>query len=82
MEHDAEQIRPKFFAVALQPMVVRRALGYALVVGTILVAINHGDALMAGEASRAMLLKIGLTVCVPYCVSTASSVGAIRNPAS
>lgn len=82
MENDAEQSRPSFFAVAVQPTVMRRALGYALVVGSILVAINHGDALVAGEASLEILLKIALTVCVPYCVSTASSVAAIRNPGS
>ena len=71
--------RPTFIAVAIQPAVVRRALGYAVVVGAVLVAINHGDVLLAGLASPKLLMKIGLTFCVPYCVSTASSVGAIRN---
>jgi hypothetical protein len=79
MEDNAEQSRPSFLAVAGRPTVVRRALGYALVVGAILVTINQGDVILAGAISGKVLWKIGLTVCVPYCVSTASSVGAIRN---
>ena len=58
---------------------VRRALIYAVVVGGILIAINHGDAILAGEVSGARLLKMGLTAMVPYAVSTLSSVGALRS---
>ena len=63
---------------------VRRALTYAVVVGAILIAINHGDALLRGEIDGARLAKMGLTVLVPYLVSTLSSVGAWRehSPAS
>ncbi len=63
---------------ALQPSVVRRAMAYAVVVGTVLIAINHGDALLSGEVNSARLVKMGLTVTVPYVVSTLSSVGALR----
>jgi hypothetical protein len=66
-------------SLAVEPKIVRRALGYAIVVGAILIAINHGDSLLAGQISREQALKMLLTICVPYCVSTASSVGAIRN---
>ncbi len=66
-------------SVASEPRVVRRALGYGLVVGSILIAINHGDALLQGELGSDRLLKMGLTVTVPYLVSTFSSVGAIRD---
>lgn len=59
--------------------VVRRALGFAAVVGALLVAINHGDALLRGEASGGRWLRIGLTVLVPYAVSTLSSVLALRD---
>ena len=58
--------------------VVLRALKYALVVGAILIAINHADALLEGEVDGTRLLKMALTVLVPYLVSTLSSVGAIR----
>jgi hypothetical protein len=66
----------RWLALALEGRVVRRALGFAAVVGSILIAINHGDALLAGELDGRRLLKMGLTVLVPYCVSTLSSVAA------
>jgi len=70
---------PGFLALALSPRVVRRALLYALVVGAILIAINHGDALLAGHVGSERWWKMGLTVLVPYTVSTLSSVGALRS---
>jgi len=69
-----------FLGLALRGPVVRRALGFALVVGALLVAINYGDALLGQRALGALdWLKMGLTVCVPYVVSTLSSVAAIRD---
>ena len=69
-----------FVGVALRGPVVRRALGFALVVGAVLVGINYGDALLGQRAlSASDWLKMGLTVCVPYVVSTLSSVAAIRD---
>lgn len=64
--------------MATERSVVRRALGVAAVVGTVLVAINHGDALLRGEVSTGRVFRILLTMLVPYCVSTYSSVGALR----
>lgn len=58
--------------------VVRRALRFAFVVGAILVAINHGDAIVRGELGTGRILQMALTVLVPYAVSTLSSVLAIR----
>lgn len=46
----------------------RKAFVTAVVVGTILVFINHGDAILAGEKPE--LHKIILTYCVPYLVTT------------
>jgi len=62
----------------LQPSVVKRALKYAVVVGAILITINHGDAILRGDLPPARLFRMGLTVLVPYVVSTLSSVGAMR----
>lgn len=67
-----------WLALALSRGVVRRALVMAVIVGALLIAINHGDALLRGDLDGARLLKIGLTLLVPYCVSTVSSVGAMR----
>jgi hypothetical protein len=50
-------------------------------VGSVLIAINHGDALIAGQIDAARCWKMGLTVLVPYAVSTLSSVGALRSVA-
>lgn len=64
---------------AVQPTVVLRALAYAAVVGAILIAINHGEALLAGDFGAGRLARMGLTAAVPYVVSTLSSVGAVRS---
>jgi hypothetical protein len=69
---------PRPLAIAFEPNVVRRALAFAFVVGSVLVAINHGDALLSGGMTPARWLKAGLTVMVPYVVSTWSSVLALR----
>lgn len=68
--------------LAMSPSVVRRGLAYAIVVGAILIAINHGDALLRGEMTAELGWRMGLTVLVPYIVSTLSSVGAMRKAAS
>ncbi len=68
----------EWISIATERSIVLRGLRYAVLVGAILIAINHGDALLAGEVSMGRSLKMLLTVFVPYCVSTASSVGAIR----
>jgi len=74
-----EDRRATWLGMATEGSVVRRALLYAIVVGAILVGINHGPAFLAGEVTTARLLQMGLTVLVPYTVSTLSSVGALRS---
>jgi len=69
---------PSALAIACQARVVRRALAFAVVVGSVLIAINHGNALLAGEVDSTRGLKMALTVLVPYVVSTWSSVLALR----
>ncbi|MEO2035768.1 MAG: nitrate/nitrite transporter NrtS [Planctomycetaceae bacterium] len=65
-------------AIAFSWPVVRRALGYALVVGLVLATINHGDCLLMGHFGMdGCLIKSALTACVPYVVSTLSSVQAL-----
>ena len=68
-----------WFELALSRAVVHRALGYGVVVGAILISINHGDAILRGDLEPVRLFKMGLTVMVPYTVSTLSSVQAIRS---
>lgn len=71
-----ESIRT-YAKLACQPSVVRRALKYAVVVGTVLIAINHGDAVLRGELEAGRVARMALTTLVPYVVSTLSSVGAM-----
>ena len=66
----------EWLSVACERGIVLRACKYAIVVGAVLITINHGDALLAGDLDLRRLLKMGLTLLVPYVVSTLSSVGA------
>jgi hypothetical protein len=67
-----------WLALACSGPVVRRALVFAVVVGSVLVVINHGHALLRGEVDAGRGLRMGLTLLVPYVVSTLSSVLALR----
>ena len=62
---------------AIQKELVKRSLKVAVIVGTILVAINQGDALLAGGLPAEAVWKIPMTYLVPYCVSTYASVSAV-----
>ena len=68
----------EWIRLACEASVVRRALGYAVVVGAILIAINHGAAILNGDLTVERLIQMGLSVLVPYLVSTSSSVGVMR----
>ncbi len=56
-------------AVVLHPAHLRKTIGVALFVGTILFTINQLDVVVAGGASPRLLVKVGLTYLVPFCVS-------------
>jgi hypothetical protein len=69
----------EWLRLACEPAVVRRALRTMAVVGAILIAINHGDALLRGDIDGLRVFRILLTLFVPYAVSTTSSVAALRS---
>ena len=48
---------------------LRRTVGVALVVGTVLFAINQLDVVLRHRATTVTYLKGGLTYLVPFCVS-------------
>jgi hypothetical protein len=56
-------------SVILQPQHLRRTITIALVVGTILTAINQADVIARGDASSATLAKAALNYLVPFIVS-------------
>ncbi|MFN2099011.1 nitrate/nitrite transporter NrtS [Altererythrobacter sp. MF3-039] len=57
--------------------VAKRSLGVAIVVGTILTAINQGDLILAGRMP--VLWKVALTYLVPYFVATYGAYAALAN---
>jgi len=59
-----------FFRYAQDPVCVGRAIKVALVIGTIIVLLNHFDAIMDGTVSRTNILQMLITYTVPFCVST------------
>jgi len=63
---------------AAHPATARRALITGVIVGVVLIAVNHGPAIISGQITGARIIQMCLTVLVPYVVSTVSSV-ATRN---
>lgn len=66
---------------ALGPSVWGRSLRAAIVVGTVLTALNHGDAILAREPSPTWWWKIPLTYLVPFVVATYGALGTSRSMA-
>ena len=62
---------------AMRPEVYRRSRRVALLVGTILIGINYFDRIFAGTLQPIDYMKMLMTYCVPFCVSTHASVSAI-----
>ena len=73
---DGQDRRAGFLVLATADGVFKRSVLTALVVGTILTAINQGDAILAGAMPN--LIKAGLNYLVPYCVATYGAVSAKR----
>ena len=68
-----------WIGLALRPDIVLRSTKVALIVGTLLAAINHGDRLLAANLDAEAVLKILLTYLVPFCVATWSAVQTAKN---
>ena len=64
----AESQNMNFFYLILSDGTPKRAFLTALVVGSFLTAINHGDLMLEGALPP--IWKILLTYCVPYCVTS------------
>ena len=56
-------------ALRFRPL-VRRSAMTSLVVGTVLVAINQGGPLLAGQFPLSLAWQVPLTYIVPFCVAT------------
>jgi hypothetical protein len=71
-----------WLTLAIARSVVTRASWTALVVGSLLILINYGELIFMGNLHDIPLLKVALTYCVPYGVSTFSAVEAMRSKQS
>jgi hypothetical protein len=58
-------------AVVIYPRHLRKTISIALVVGTILFAINQLDVVLGGNATTVVWIKSAVTYLVPFCVSNA-----------
>lgn len=65
--------------IARRRDIATRAFKVAIVVGTLLTLINQGNLLLTGMVTPEVLVKILLTYCVPYCVSTYAGVEVVRD---
>jgi hypothetical protein len=61
---------PEALRLCVRARYLRRTVGVALVVGTILFVINQLDVVLRGHATPGVVLKVALTYLVPFCVST------------
>ena len=66
----------------LQPQHLRRTITIALVVGTILTAINHADVIARGDATSATFAKAALNYLVPFIVSNLGLLAGTRGDSS
>jgi hypothetical protein len=57
---------------------LRRSLRIAAIIGSVLLAINQGDALVAGQLQSSLAWKIPLTFAVPFIVATWSGLSNSR----
>ncbi|WP_375276438.1 nitrate/nitrite transporter NrtS [Alteromonas australica] len=66
--------KPHWLAIAFRASVVTRGIKIALIVGSVLALLNHGDKIFSATLSQSDLYRILVTYLVPYCVSTYSAV--------
>ncbi len=76
-----ERVR-SWLTIATSSSVLRRSGVTCVLVGTILVAINHGESLLQGRIDPVTAVQIALTFLVPFVVSMTSSVAAIEGHGS
>ncbi len=62
----------RFMDLAFSDGTPKKAFFTALVVGTVLTVINHGDVILSGNYPPP--IKVLLTYCVPFCVTTWGSI--------
>ena len=68
-----------FSSIFFSSKVMKRAIKVAVIVGTILAFINHGDTILAGDLTSVCWTKMALSTLVPYIVApTTATLGIIE----
>jgi hypothetical protein len=63
---------------ARRPAVFRRCVLIAVVVGSLLTAVNLGGSIVRGDVDVHVLLKIAANFCVPFIVSNLGAMASLR----
>ena len=71
-----------FVSLMFSKQVFPRAIKVALLVGTLLALINHGEKILSLSLTNQDYIKLVLTYLVPYAVSSWSAVSAIISSTS
>jgi hypothetical protein len=58
-----------YFSCLIDPAMMPMAIAVAVVIGSLLFAINHGTAFLSGQMEGDRWLSAGLTYLVPYAVN-------------
>ena len=67
-------------SIVRYPRHLKRTLGAAAIVGTLLFLINHGDEVLSGHATPLVWIKVAVTYLVPFCVANFGILVATRRP--
>jgi hypothetical protein len=78
MGGDGQVVRKCLRCALRHRPLMRRAFFTALIVGSVLTTINQLDVLLHHGLEARVLLKVGLTYMVPYCVTTWGAIGNAR----
>lgn len=68
------------FRLWFAPPTLRKTIKIALILGTILSAINQGSVILGGDATAVTWVRVGLNYVAPFCVSSIGFLSATRRP--
>jgi hypothetical protein len=67
-------------AVVRYPVHLRRTVAVAVVVGSLLFAVNQLEVVLSGDATTSTWIKIVITYAVPFCVANDGVLSATKRP--
>ena len=73
------QTVPQALRLFVHGVTVRVAWRVAIVVGTVLSAVNQGNVIVDGHATTATWIRVAVNYAVPFCVASIGFLGACRD---